>query len=472
MAFLIKMVYHYQCRKKVFIMSRSRRNFGAKYTTNCAIQLLKGEKEHNVRNAKNDTQQDFHCKRKKEHLVNAVLSLDNKCEDNLADKILMELQKLESLSPEYKTVLRLISKRLRNDLWMYGKNDIVIYEMLCTCGKQLQNDCMVEGGKYTEELLTDYVWYIKAYSNILGVALQPHYFDKFVSDIRLENARVIVEKQWDDILGVPENSDKKFIEIFDDVFSNCLEKYDDAFFYSLSEKDILCRAVPGWRWDEKRFIPWDNRSNVNRWNPPGKTYLYLSFEKQEKRFSDKLSINEYICLEECRAQKGDKYSFCNFSAVKGGKILDLSYNDVEYWKYLRDLEKYGEKIKKSIVTSILSDPEKIKEMGTTNESTGRYLKRHVDNSAFERDFIEINTAKQYLKLVCNAIYKKVDENDNSGKMKAYKSFHILAQYLEKKGITGIIYPCTRTKKIVGKNLVLFNKNDAKPIAGSIREIVY
>ena len=125
-------------------MSRSRRNFGAKYTTNCAIQLLKGEKEHNVRNAKNDTQQDFHCKRKKEHLVNAVLSLDNKCEDNLADKILMELQKLESLSPEYKTVLRLISKRLRNDLWMYGKNDIVIYEMLCTCGKQLQNDCMVE----------------------------------------------------------------------------------------------------------------------------------------------------------------------------------------------------------------------------------------------------------------------------------------------------------------------------------------
>ena len=417
MAFLIKMVYHYQCRKKVFIMSRSRRNFGAKYTTNCAIQLLKGEKEHNVRNAKNDTQQDFHCKRKKEHLVNAVLSLDNKCEDNLADKILMELQKLESLSPEYKTVLRLISKRLRNDLWMYGKNDIVIYEMLCTCGKQLQNDCMVEGGKYTEELLTDYVWYIKAYSNILGVALQPHYFDKFVSDIRLENARVIVEKQWDDILSVPVNSDKKFIEIFDDVFSNCLEKYDDAFFYSLSEK-------------------------------------------------------EYIFLEECRAQKGDKYSFCNFSAVKGGKILDLSYNDVEYWKYLRDLEKYGEKIKKSIVTSILSDPEKIKEMGTTNESTSRYLKRHVDNSAFERDFIEINTAKQYLKLVCNAIYKKVDENDNSGKMKAYKSFHILAQYLEKKGITGIIYPCTRTKKIVGKNLVLFNKNDAKPIAGSIREIVY
>ena len=70
------------------------------------------------------------------------------------------------------------------------------------------------------------------------------------------------------------------------------------------------------------------------------------------------------------------------------------------------------------------------------------------------------------------IYKKVDEDDNAGKEKAYKSFHILAGYLESKGITGIIYPCTRTKKIIGKNLVLFNRYDAVPIKDSIREIIY
>ncbi len=41
-----------------------------------------------------------------------------------------------------------------------------------------------------------------------------------------------------------------------------------------------------------------------------------------------------------------------------------------------------------------------------------------------------------------------------------------------KGVTGIIYPCTRTRKINGKNLVLFNPNDAVPIDNSIREIEF
>ena len=81
-------------------------------------------------------------------------------------------------------------------------------------------------------------------------------------------------------------------------------------------------------------------------------------------------------------------------------------------------------------------------------------------------------AKQYLKMVCNTIYKKVDEKDEIGKEKAYKSFHILSMHLERKGVTGIIYPCTRTNKVVGKNLVLFNPADAKPIAESIREVIY
>lgn len=70
------------------------------------------------------------------------------------------------------------------------------------------------------------------------------------------------------------------------------------------------------------------------------------------------------------------------------------------------------------------------------------------------------------------IYKKVDENDADGKEKAYKSFQILAKYLEKKGITGIIYPCTRTNRIKGKNVVLFNIHDAVPIIGSITQYHY
>ena len=75
-------------------------------------------------------------------------------------------------------------------------------------------------------------------------------------------------------------------------------------------------------------------------------------------------------------------------------------------------------------------------------------------------------------MVCNCIYKKVDEKDDNKKEEAYKAFHILSEYLESRGVTGIIYPCTRTSKIVGKNVVLFNIHDTTPIKGSIREIIY
>ena len=83
MAFLIKMVYHYQCRKKVFIMSRSRRNFGAKYTTNCAIQLLKGEKDLNTIATENNIQPNLLRNWKKEFLDKTSVVFDDIREDNL-----------------------------------------------------------------------------------------------------------------------------------------------------------------------------------------------------------------------------------------------------------------------------------------------------------------------------------------------------------------------------------------------------
>lgn len=385
--------------------------------------------------------------------------------------ILGELQRLEDLSSEYKAILILISKRIRRDLWQCGKNDVMLYKMLNECGKQL--DMAYKGpDQYMEQDFTDYILSLKPYSLFLGVHLQPYYFEKFVSDVRLENSRNIIEKQWDNIICAAENSDKAFIDIFDDVFSKCIDQYDDVFFHTLSDSDVLCRVVPEWGWDESRFIPWDNIYNMNRWNPPGKTYLYLSFGENERKYSDELSVSEYICLEEYRAEKGDKYSFCHFKPINKGRILDLSYNDVELWKIEMALDKYQEIVKELFVNSTLSDQAELKKMGTTKRSVKRYIKKNVDDTLIDRAIIEKAIAKIYLKMICNTIYKKVDEDDNAGKEKAYKSFHILAGYLESKGITGIIYPCTRTKKIIGKNLVLFNRYDAVPIKDSIREIIY
>lgn len=398
--------------------------------------------------------------------------------ENLSDNpikyqmcILEELQKLEGASEEYYTILKMISKRIRKDLWQIGKNDKVMCNALVECGAALLQSYR-EQGEYTEDIIIDYVNRLRTYYVFLGVKLDKFYFDKFVSDIKLENARVIIEKQWDDIIHSSAGSLKSFLEIFDDFFTKCIDKYRDVFLYPISEKDVLCRVVKGWGHDTKRFIPWDNKDTINRWNPPDKTYLYLSFEKEEKKYSASLSLNEYICLEEYRAKIGEQYSFCHFKIENRGKILDLSYSDIELWKIEKALDLYGEVIKDLFVEQTLSNPQKMKKIGSTQKSVKRYIRKNINRKTIDRSIVEISVAKQYLKMVCNTIYKKVDENDDIGKEKAYKSFHILAEYLESKGITGIIYPCTRTNKVKGKNLVLFNRYDAIPIEGSIREIIY
>lgn len=55
-------------------------------------------------------------------------------------------------------------------------------------------------------------------------------------------------------------------------------------------------------------------------------------------------MNEYICLEEYRDIKGNKYSFCHFKPAKEGRILDLPYN-----KHKEFFQKYYNKIQVVII---------------------------------------------------------------------------------------------------------------------------
>ena len=56
------------------------------------------------------------------------------------------------------------------------------------------------------------------------------------------------------------------------------------------------------------------------------------------------------------------------------------------------------------------------------------------------------------------------------KEKCYKSFHLLAEWCEGKGISGIRYPSTRMNLINerGPNLVLFDADSAKANETSFR----
>lgn len=387
-------------------------------------------------------------------------------ENIYSNKILLELDKLEKFSTKYKAELRLLSKKIRKDFW--NNNDANLLKLLVLVNGVV-NKKYLDRDVCTFELLQDYIDTLKMFGVIYVPTLTEDYYEKLSDEIRLENARVIIEEKWE-IINCSTDSEKSFLEIFDDVFTNCIDKHNDAFFYPLKKTDVLCRVVDGWGHNTDRFIPWPNKTQ-NRWNPPGRTYLYLSFSETPQTYSNEFSLNEYICLEEYRAKKGEKYSFCSFEPLVDGNILDLSYNDVELTEIIRSMDIYGREIEKKVLAELTADSKKVKQYVKKPKELKKEIKFKIEKH-HNRKVIEDAVAKQYLKMVCNTIYKKVDEKDEIGKEKAYKSFHILSMYLERKGVTGIIYPCTRTNKVVGKNLVLFNPADAKPIAESIREVIY
>ena len=384
-------------------------------------------------------------------------------------EVLDELQKLENMCGEYSGELKFLSKKIRRDIWISGKNDYILSKMLKTFNVVFE--CMYNiTGEFSLGTIIEYVLCLSKYGIFINSALNATYYQKLIDDIQMESARLIIEEQWKDIYASKDGM-KTFIEIFDDIFTKCINLYKDKFFHELKSTDVLCRAVRDWNHDTDRFIPWPNKTN-NRWNPPGKTYLYLSFSEKESVYSDKLSLNEYICLQEIRAEKGEKFSFCKFEPITQGNILDLSYNAVSFGQLKGIVSDYQQEMTQKMIDEMMSDPNLIEKYAGNKRKLKRDIKKKQKKNPIDESIIQESYAKQYLKMVCNCIYKKVDESSEDKKEKAYKSFHILSEYLENKGVTGIIYPCTRDNTISGKNLVLFRKEDAVPVENSIREIIY
>lgn len=385
---------------------------------------------------------------------------------NNSFRMLHELERLENLSDEYSGALRLLSKRIRKDFWT-DKTEKKLAIVLANL-----NDCYEVVAEYDFglEYIIQYIKILAKYAVFIKPELKTEYYNELIDDIQIENARGIIEKQWENVL-LAEDGLKSFKEIFDDIFQKCLRIHQDKFFCELEESDVICRVVNDkYPINKERFIPWDNTDTINRWNPPGKTYLYLSYTKVDEQYNSRLKLSEYICLEEYRANKGERYYFCNFRPTKKGHILNLSYNDNSLRTYKNMLINHEADLENKILEEVMnnSDIDKFQ----SKRKIKRAIKKTQKKYDVDKAIIEESVAKQYLKMICSCIYKKVDEIDEEKREEAYKSFWILANYLEEKGVTGIIYPCTRDRKICGKNIVLFNKYDAEPIESTIREFNY
>lgn len=393
------------------------------------------------------------------------------CMTDMDNLMLIELDKLEKLSTNYAHEMKYLSKRIREDIWIPGVNSQKLAYFLNKITKvfAMMNDIIGLDAFFTLDTVVEYIKNFAKFSIFYNNKLDASYFNELINDVQLESAAYLIEQQWEDVYR-KEDGYKGFLEVFDDIFTKCIDLHKDKFFHKLKDSDVLCRVVQGVGYKADRFIPWPSKTN-NRWNPPGKQYLYLSFNAKEVRYTDQLSLNEYICLEEYRARKGEKYSFCYFKPIVTDNILDLSYNDVSLSKIKGIVDDYSQNTVQKIADELLANPNAY-EKYKNKKKLKKDIKTAMDKNPVDKNILEESYAKQYLKMVCNCIYKKVDETDEDNREKAYKSFQILSKYLEDKGVNGIIYPCTRTKKIIEKNLVLFNVNDAVPIESTIREYQY
>ena len=388
------------------------------------------------------------------------------------DKMHQALYVLENFSIKRSKEFLFISKRIRKDIWNETNTEI-----LCYLIENINSIYSIFREILGDDVFSDldmpgkYICLLAQYKTVYGSPQPSEYYLKFLDDLQLYSASLIIEEQWKNITSA-EDGLKAFIEIFDDVFSNCIDIHKDKFFHSLAKTDVLCRAVEGTGYDKDRFIPWPSKTH-NRWNPPGTQFLYLSFDTEVKPYTDTLTLNEYICLLEIRATKGQFYSICDFQAVVPGNVLDLSYNDMTIADTRKIIDHHTNDVFQKALDNLLKTPQAVSHVKQhEKDALTRDIKKSMKDFPLQKEVFEEAYAKRYLIMVCSCIYKKVDETDEDKKALAYKSFQILCQYLIEKGVTGIIYPCTRTDSVIGKNLVLFNVNDAIPIEKTIRERQY
>ncbi len=387
-------------------------------------------------------------------------------------KLLLELDILERANSEKKDELRILSKFIRNRLWRSPDNTQQLYVLIHRINYVFSMFAGVIGCEliYNIEGILEYVSLLAKYKEMYSSDIDIVLFEKVTDDILKEDSGKIIKSQWDDVLSA-DNGIATFIRVFDDVFNNSILKYEEKYITGLSDDLLLSRCVDEKICEEDRFIPWPNKTN-NRWNPPGKTYLYLSPKEQDVIGTpDGITGGQYVNLLECRITRGTHICFCDFRATVPGRILNLSYNDEPLYAFRRLLMDEEGRIVDGTVKRVLSDPDVWSHINDESFIRDR-IKRESSAHSLSRELLEESITKQYLKSICSCIYTKVDETDEKRKKRAYKSFHILAEYLESKGITGIIYPSTRTKKMEGNNIVLFNKEDAAPVPGSIKQYLY
>ena len=162
--------------------------------------------------------------------------------------------------------------------------------------------------------------------------------------------REVVQQAWDELNPYNEivpTYPKSIIDLLDDFFETCVEKYPDIFLIKGNELGTLTRCRRGSFKMEKDVFPpslelAESKNIVNRWNPPGRRYLYMAHSLNNS-FVTERTENEYTCFHEMRAKKGEEYTFADFEVISGSGdkgFLNMDYTGLEQ----SDIETYYDNV--------------------------------------------------------------------------------------------------------------------------------
>lgn len=402
------------------------------------------------------------------------------------DKIIWELSRMEQYAePDYFIIMKRFSKFLRMEVWNHI-TAIYLYSVLVvinTCFDLFYKD--ISFPNY--EIIIQYIeQFEKVWTRFCPSNLTTNRWNNLKWDIDKLLTDIIIEKQWDRInpytkKNNKEHFDKDLRTIFDDMFKNSIIPNEYAFIRDYKSIKHMYRGTRGihdytWLLPNPKF----NKSD-NRWNPKERCFVYAALEDTESIFDAESDIfhGDMVCLEELRARKGEKITLGELKFlpnIENKKIFDFSYNDISFFSIKSQIQNEQQlltieiinKVKKLIDDGQIGNFEDIQQ-----EVKSKIGKKQEDIVSMTAIYI----GKTFLKMICDKIYIPLDSDEDINPKKksiCYGAFHVMADYFEKRGYAGIIYPSTRAALIKqsGKNIVIFNYKDVTYKEGSLKVIEY
>lgn len=385
--------------------------------------------------------------------------------------MLIELDHLEHLMPEYSGLMYQLSKTIRYKIWAHS-NEKCLSIVLSACNQVFS----VLIGSFGEQIgvLELYIDYLQKHSNLYSRYSFDKEYEALKAHMQIYKTQELVKTHWRQLnpyfrkeYAYEDLLSKDLTEILDDLYSNILTVCPENFLLPMDDEKFSC-LLRGRRkkWNNKLDLAAPSievakkNNTINRWNPPEKRYLYLVAG------NDTDDDVETVC-QEIRIKSGETLTTANFQYTgnpSAARIVDMDYEQVTRQEIFDFIDGFEKQQIHEIIFKI--------HMGKV--VSAKEIKRQLklrENSI--KSAATIFAGRLLLKEICDAIFVPLDEkedNDPTEKDKCYKAFHILAEFFESKGFAGICYPSTRMKLIgrVGKNLVLFNADSAEAVEDTFR----